>query len=385
MEHVEPRAAGRPSDGTSRAPSRIAAGLGWGSAYALYAAAYTSAIRASLGVSLGAALLGGLANTLPEAIAAPLVLRAVARSGRATEPAGAGPASALRLALLAVLFVLWSVAGAVLGLTALRAWETGTWRLSVDSRNVVWKALFSLLVFGALAGVGLARFQARRANEASERAIRSEALRAQARLAILRAQLNPHFILNVLHSLVGLAERDPRATSLALERLGATLRYALRVQRRGDDRVALGDELAFTREYLELERLRLGERLETRFRVDDALLSRVVPPFVLQPLVENAVLHAVAPRARGGVVAVRIEEDADAVLVAVEDDGAAVAGAPRDVPSPGSGLGLALLRDRLDALYGGRATLTLDRSALGGVRATLRLVGEPMPEDGDAG
>ncbi len=357
------------------APGRVASLVGWGSAYALYTLAYAGAIHAAFGFGPGMALLGGIANTLPEALAAPLVFRAASR-----DEASSRFVPALRLALLAVAFVSWSAAGTVLALNALKAWESGTWRFSLDTRSLAWKGLFSLLVFCALAGVGAARHQARRAREAAERALRSETLRAEARLAILRAQLNPHFILNVLHSLVGLAERDPQATARVLERLGTTLRYALRVQSRGSDRVTLREELAFTRDYLALERMRLGDRLETRFAVGDALLSRVVPPFVLQPLVENAVIHAIAPRARGGVLSVRAESEGETLVLQVEDDGSPdsdpASGAPR-----GSGLGLQLLRDRLDALYRGRSGLVVDRSPLGGVRATVRLVGEPAGGD----
>lgn len=360
------------------APERVASLVGWGSAYALYTLAYAGAIRAAFGFGPGMALLGGIANTLPEALAAPLVFRAVARQGASSRAAGA--VTALRLALLGAAFVAWSAAGTVLALNLLKALESGTWRFSFDTRSLAWKALFSLLVFCALAGVGAARHQARRAREAAERALRSEAHRAEARLAILRAQLNPHFILNVLHSLVGLAERDPRATARVLERLGTALRYALRVQSRGSDRVTLREELAFTRDYLELERMRLGDRLETRFAAEDPLLSRVVPPFVLQPLVENAVVHAIAPRARGGIVSIRVEADGETLVLQVEDDGSPDAG-PASGDPRGSGLGLRLLRDRLDALYHGRSGLVVDRSPLGGVRATVRLVGEPAGGD----
>jgi len=357
---------------------RRAAALSWGSAAALYLLAYTAAIGLSFReMGIGFALLAAFANLVPDALAAPLVVRAASR------PAGLGRGNGgnLRLALLAPVFVVWSGLGSTLALAAIRGVEEGIWRFTPDTRNLAWKGLFSLLVFGALAGIGRAGLRAREAREAEARALRAETLRAESRLAVLRAQLNPHFILNVLHSLVGLAERDPHATAAALERLGTTLRYALRVQSRGSDRVALRDELDFTREYLELERLRLGERLEVRLAADDAPLDRVVPPFVLQPLVENAVFHAVAPRARGGVVSIRIEGNAEALLLCVEDDGAPAARAS-DAAVSGSGLGLRLLRDRLEALYQERATLELDRSELGGFRATIRLLGEPAAPRG---
>lgn len=355
-------------------PRQNAAVVGWVSAYALYVVAYTAAVRLSMPLGLGVSLLAGFANSLPEAMAAPLVLRAAGGA----DPRGR---SGLRLALMGALFVAWSILGATFGFAVIRLVHEGVWKLAIDPRTVAWKGMLSLLVFGALVGFGLARFHSRQARDASARALRAETLRAESRLAVLRAQLNPHFILNVLHSLVGLAERDPRTTAGALERLGTTLRYALRVQSHGSDRVALRDELAFTREYLELERLRLGDRLETRFAVDEAPLGRIVPSFVLQPLVENAVIHAISPRARGGIVSIRIGEEAGALLLLVEDDGAGAAGDAAAGTGRGEGIGLALLRDRLDALYGNDGTLRIDRSPLGGLRATVRLVGEPAAHE----
>ena len=351
---------------------RGAVALAGASAAALYVAACTSAIAVSYSDrGAGEVILAGLANTLPDVLAAPLALRAATAPG------------ARRLALAGLLFVAWGFLASGLAFAALRAARSGVFTLAVDVRPLAWKALLSLLVFGVLSGAGLARRNAREARAAATRALRAEALGAESRLAVLRAQLNPHFILNVLHSLVGLAERDPRATASALERLGTTLRYAQRAMSRRSDRVVLRDELDFTREYLELERLRLGERLEVHLEVDEALLGRVVPPFVLQPLVENAIRHAVAPRARGGVVRIGITGKRDALVLTVEDDGEErTAATPR--PGEPSGLGLGLLRDRLEALYQGGASVALDRSTLGGVRATVRLRGEPWsPEEAE--
>lgn len=350
--------------------SATAARVGWAAAYLLYLLAFATSFGIALGLSPLRSLLVALANTLPEGIGAPVILRQASRGDASSAR------TRVRLALLGAAYIVWCALGTLAAFAAWRAVESGTWRVLPDLRNVAWKCLFSLLVFGALAGVGRARFHARRATEAAERAHRAETLRLEARLSILRAQLNPHFILNVLHSLVGLARRDPDATSSALERLGTTLRYALRVQNRRCDRVTLRDELAFTLEYLELERLRLGERLSVRVRAQESALDRAVPPFVLQPLVENAVLHSISARARGGVISIGIGNEGAVLLVTVDDDGtpAPAAAPPR---RPGSGLGLKLLRDRLDAHYEGRGTLDVGPSPLGGTRARLRLEGEP--------
>ncbi|MFN7986490.1 MAG: histidine kinase [Thermoanaerobaculia bacterium] len=351
-----------------------AAGIGWMAAYLLYFTAFAATFGLALHAGPFSAALLALANTGPDAVGAPGVLWAVARVE------GGRLRVAARLAALGAAYVVCCLAGTLGALWLWKAASHGSWRLPTDAPNVAWKCLFSMLVFGALAGVGRARYHARRAADAAARAHRAEMLRLEARLSILRAQLNPHFILNVLHSLVGLARRDPETTSTTLERLGTTLRYALRVQSRRCDRVPLREELEFTAEYLELERLRLGERLVVRLRTEEAALSRPVPPFVLQPLVENAIVHAIAPRASGGVVEVTIATEGGVLLVTVDDDGGP-GPSPAAPRRPGSGLGLGLLRDRLDAQYGGRGALEIGPSPLGGTRARLRLDGEPAGAD----
>jgi signal transduction histidine kinase len=360
--------------GTARPPlatrRRVRAALTWGSAYLLYLAAYSGAVLATYKGSAGMSLLFGFVASFPEVLAAPFVLRLAGRSPAAVPPWR----RAATWALAAIAFATWSSVVSGLGIVAIDVATGRRETFAMHVENMVWKALFALLVFVCLAGVGISRRHALAAREAEARAERAERLRAEAQLAALRAQLNPHFILNVLHSLVGLSERDPALTAAALERLGATLRYVLRVQNRGLDQVPLREELAFTRDYLELERLRLGERLQTRLQVADALLDHAVPSCVLQPLVENAIRHAIAPRARGGVVAITAHADGGRVELVVEDDGDPGTAAPPDPSRRGAGVGLALLRERLAALYGERATLAVDRSpALGGWRSAIRL------------
>lgn len=372
-----------PRSAPTSAQQRALLLLIWASAYSTYLLAYSSAVHLAGIPNIRSAFLIGLANSLPEALAAPVVLGLASAS---RERGFRGFRLWIALPILAVAFTLWCILGATAGLAIYQFFgEGGKLKFSLDSRNLAWKALLSLLVFALLAGVGMARAYAREARAASARAERAETLRAEARLAVLRAQLNPHFILNVLHSLVGLAERDPGLTASTLERLGTTLRYALRVQSRGIDRVALREELAFVHDYVALERLRLGDRLTIRFKVDDSLLDRVVPSFVLQPLVENAIRHGIAPQARGGSVEVTISEDSGDLVLTVDDDGPPTADAPAAEPEPGgSGVGLRLLRDRIETLYGPlygqTASLVTGRSPMGGFRARVRLPAEPFGE-----
>jgi len=168
--------------------------------------------------------------------------------------------------------------------------------------------------------------------------------------------------------------REPASAEAALERLGDVLRYALRVQSERLDEVRLREEWGFVDRYLSLERLRLGDRLRSQLEADEGLLDAIVPAFSLQPLVENAVRHAIAPRAGGGRIVVSARRAGSRLVLAVEDDGApAEAGAGGDAPPRRAGIGLRLIRERLAALYGEAASLDTGRSTLGGFRATVTL------------
>lgn len=243
-----------------------------------------------------------------------------------------------------------------------------TGRFSINYRIVPFRVLNDVLIYATLAGIAYARQNAIELREQAQRAAQAEALRARASLEAMRSQLNPHFILNTFQALMGLVRRDPEVAEGALERLGDLLRYSLRIQRDGIDEVPLREECAFVESYLALERLRLGDRLSVHI---DPLPAEeaLVPTFAVQTLVENAIHHAIAPRAAGGLLQVAIKQNNGRLRITVQDEGT---GAPVEARFNGSGLGLRLLQERLAALYGNDATLTLI-AVEGGTRADLDL------------
>jgi LytS/YehU family sensor histidine kinase len=229
----------------------------------------------------------------------------------------------------------------------------------------------------ALAGLGYAWHTAQALEEARESAARAEVLRARAEIELLRSQVQPHFILNVLHALLGLVRRDPARAENALERLGQLLRFGSELHQEGRDWVPLSREWDFVNSYLDLERVRLGDRLRLLVEADASAMDVPVPPFALQPLVENAIIHAVAPRASGGRVEVSARRSAGRLFLVVRDDGpgaaeADILGSPR--------MGLRLLRERLTALYAGRARLDFESPAGGGLGVRLDLPDDGAPE-----
>lgn len=327
----------------------------------IYVAAFTTndvplqlAVRNVLATVLPQALLGALVLRLPRRLPWPEVSRV--------------RFFAAQLGLL-LAFILASTAGwiALVGLDALLF--GGSFEIGLQLRILPWRVLNDLLIYCTLAGLSYAWHNAAAGREQAARAARAEAMRARAELEALRSQLNPHFILNTFHALIGLVRRDPAVAEAALERLGDLLRYSLRIQRESLDEMTLREEWSFVQSYLDLERLRLGDRLRVSFEAAATALDCLVPSFALQTLVENAVRHAIAPRAEGGHLAVSAQQVDGRLRIEVEDDGPGVSAPP---PAESHRLGLRLLQERLAALYEGRASLTL-RAAQGGVCAVLEL------------
>jgi signal transduction histidine kinase len=338
----------------------------WLPVLAIYVAAFIAS-----GASPGYAFRGALVNALPDALLGLLVLRLPRwlpwPEGRKARFVAA------HLGLL-IVYILASSAGWMALVALDELLSTGACCERIDLRILPFRLLNELLFYCTVAGLAYAWHNAAASREQAARAARAETLRARAELEALRSQLNPHFILNTFHALIGLVRRDPAVAETALERLGDLLRYSLRIQREGLDEVKLRDEWSFVQSYLDLERLRLGDRLRVSFEAEAATLDCMVPSFALQTLVENAVRHAIAPRAEGGCLAIRAQQVDGRLRIQVEDEGP---GASAQPSAESHGLGLRLLQERLAALYGGKASLSL-QAAEGGARAVLDL---PVAEE----
>ncbi|GAB2867808.1 hypothetical protein GCM10027277_41140 [Pseudoduganella ginsengisoli] len=172
----------------------------------------------------------------------------------------------------------------------------------------------------------------------------------RAQLDNLKAQLQPHFLFNTLHAIGSLMHYDLATADRVLKRLGDVLRLALRDS--GRQEVTLAEELELVSAYVEIERIRFENRLAVEWLVPDALQACRIPPFVLQPLVENAIKHGVAPYADGGDITIRAYRADDGLVLEVENKGRAAAGGAGASRRPGMGVGLANIRGRLEALYG---------------------------------
>lgn len=199
---------------------------------------------------------------------------------------------------------------------------------------------------------------------------RSTALHA--RFQALQARTNPHFLFNALNSIMSLIGTDPRLAERMLARLSTLLRYS--VEGSEQRHVALRAELQAVTDYLEIEQVRFGPRLRVEICVDpDVDLATRIPPMVLQPLAENAVLHGVGPSVEGGRIELRVSRRADArIELTVDDDGSG----PAPSPHVGTQTSLSNLEERLQIVYGGRATFAAGPRPGGGFRARIVVPGQ---------
>ena len=198
----------------------------------------------------------------------------------------------------------------------------------------------------------------------------------EARLQALRMQLNPHFLFNTLNAIATLVHRDPRAADEMIACLSDFLRLTLAAEARPEN--SLRAELEFARRYLDIEKVRFGERLAVIEDIAPATLDLAVPTLVLQPLLENAIRHGIERSERPGEI--RLESrlvSAACLQIVIADTGAGLE-QDREEASPRPGVGLANTRARLRELYGDAASLELTPRPGGGVWAELRLPPRPL-------
>ncbi|HTV18866.1 MAG TPA: histidine kinase [Polyangiaceae bacterium] len=207
------------------------------------------------------------------------------------------------------------------------------------------------------------------ARAAELRAERAERLELEAQLAALRAQLDPHLLFNAFNTIAALIPTDAAAAERTLLRLAELYRGLLAAARQ--EQHSLERELDICRAYLDVERARFAERLDSAIELAAGLdpSRREVPVLILQPLVENAVRHGLSGRARGGALRVRAREADGSLELEVEDDGVGLGNSTQR----GAGLALDTTRQRLQLRYGAAATLELSALPSGGTRARVRL------------
>lgn len=206
---------------------------------------------------------------------------------------------------------------------------------------------------------------ARAEHESIERRI------AEAELAAMQAQIEPHFLFNTLGSVEALIEIDPPRAARTQRSLIEYLRAAMPQMRVAGASNTLGQQVELSRAFLEIMKVRMEERLEYQFSIPEGLSSAEFPPMMLQTLVENSIKHGLEPKAAGGRIEVQAEVAHGKLRVAVVDSGVGMS--PGKAATAGNGIGLANVRERLKLMYGEGASLVYDAPAAGGTRAVIEL------------
>ena len=211
------------------------------------------------------------------------------------------------------------------------------------------------------------------AREASERAQHESMERrlAEAELAAMQAQIEPHFLFNTLGSIEALIEIDPPRAARTQRSLIEYLRAAMPQMRAAGANNTLGQQVELSRAFLEIMKVRMEERLECHFDIPEGLASAEFPPMMLQTLVENSIKHGLEPKAAGGRIDVSASIHHGKLRVSVADTGVGMS--PGTAATAGDGIGLANVRERLKLMFGEQAGLSFEVPPAGGTRAVLEL------------
>ena len=290
---------------------------------------------------------------------------------------GRGRALPVRVALHVPLGLGWTLLSIALRLVTRPLRGAG---VPTDLASFFLERVYSdLLIYGAIAGASISRDYAeqvrQRERQAHEQAVERAELERdliEARLQGLRAQLQPHFLFNALNTISAFTETDPPTARRLMGQLGSLLRASLAHASRA--LVTLGEELTFLDDYLAIESVRFEGRLVVTVDADDDILDRAVPGFLLQPIVENAIRHGVAPRLSGGRVEITATKVGSTISLRVRDDGVGVpAGWSLDT---GAGVGLNNVASRLEHLYRCTGLLTVQPRPEGGVDVVITIPSE---------
>jgi len=308
------------------------------------------------------------ASWLPWALATPLVV-GLARRYPLNHGVNAR-AIGVHLSAFVALSIVTEVLSASLQV-AFNPWGNRNWPTFAEtfSTTLIFQVLLFFVVYALILTVTyLIDARERIARQTTEAAQLNDEL-SRAQLAALRGQMEPHFMYNTLNSIAGLV-RDERGN----EAIGMIVGLSEFLRRASEDshrsQVTLVEEVEYLQRYLDIQKLRFGDRLQVRVDVPSELLRAQVPSLLLQPLVENTIKHGIAKRIAGGTVRIVATRQNDALLLTIHNDGPVL---PADWQPTQIGVGIGNLRTRLQILHGEKSGLQLRPASGGGVEVIVNL------------
>ena len=262
----------------------------------------------------------------------------------------------VRLGLLLVFFLAGGVIGTEVGV-GVEHFIFGygvpfDYHVRLLSMNLVFAALFGSVAVVYFSLRASAEHMAAKLKEKEFNEERLTRMKTEAELQALQAKINPHFLFNTLNSIASLISENPKAAESTVEKLSELFRYTLRNAERNT--VSVGDELDIVRTYLEIEKVRFGERLRYDIRCDAGVRDLTIPALIIQPLVENSIKHGIGPKVDGGTIIIEAKQREKNCEISVIDDGKGLNGTRNE-----GGFGLKSIEERLRLRYGESASLRI--------------------------
>lgn len=241
-------------------------------------------------------------------------------------------------------------------------YEVKLWHLFIVTLNVIIITTFSAISILYFLHLKLSTNLENKVHENEQ----LKRLQIESKLSILQSKVNPHFLFNTLNTMMGMVRNQPDKVEKIIFNLSDIYRKVLALPENA--LIKLDEELQLIKEYLEIEKTRMGERLEFNINVNDSVKDMQIPPLMLQILVENAIVHGLSPKKEGGKIEIAIAPDDGFILIRVIDDGIGIKPDYR-----GSGFGIYSIEQRLKLIYSGKAVFDILRPEEGGTKVTIKL------------
>ena len=266
---------------------------------------------------------------------------------------------------------------------SIRAWRSAVWDYKAHRLDIQWrifKTMFLVNAFDDITGtyipIVLVAYVMAYYSKLKDRdmiAAQLEAQLSKANLRALKSQLQPHFLFNTMHSISSLMFTDARAADAMISRLSELLRMSF--EDGAEQITTLNRELEFVNGYLDIEKMRFGERLTVNLEISPETLDAQVPYLLLQPLVENAVQHGIAKLSSKGEIRISSRQDGHSLWLVISDNGPGFDGRDASIAKPG--VGITATRERIQTLYGENQSLTFRTPPRGGTEVTIRIPFRP--------